>query len=82
LALHLELGAPQAGLDLPILARQREAVGAKRFEELLGKHLDAESTTAVLGMLAQAAEEPAPVSPPQKSRSWLGRLFGRRPAAG
>ena len=51
LALRLEIGSPEARTDLHWLTRQREALGAERFEQILREHLDEESAAAVLKML-------------------------------
>jgi tetratricopeptide (TPR) repeat protein len=51
LALRLEIGSPEVRRDLHWLTRQREALGAEWFEQVLKEHLDEESAAAVLKML-------------------------------
>jgi tetratricopeptide (TPR) repeat protein len=53
LDIHLEIGSPEARIDLHWLGRQRELLGASRFAGLLAQHLDEESAAAVLSMLDQ-----------------------------
>jgi tetratricopeptide (TPR) repeat protein len=50
LALQLEIGLP-ARINLHWLTRQREALGAERFGQILREHLDEENAAAVLKML-------------------------------
>ena len=57
LALRLELRVRQVVIDLHWLGRQREALGAEQFNEILREHLDEESTTNLLRMLDERAEQ-------------------------
>jgi tetratricopeptide (TPR) repeat protein len=51
LGLHLELGAPEARIDLFWLSRERQALGATAFSEILSRHLDPESVADCLAMI-------------------------------
>ncbi len=64
LALRLEIGAPEARIDLHWLGRQRQLLGASRFAELLARHLDEESAANVLSMLDRqsSSADPSPES--------------------
>lgn len=51
LGLDLEMRVPQIGIDLHWLGRQREALGAEQFQEVLREHLDEAAAANVLSML-------------------------------
>jgi tetratricopeptide (TPR) repeat protein len=59
LALRLEIGSPEVRVDLYWLTRQREVLGAERFEQILREHLDEGSAANVLKALDDFAASQA-----------------------
>jgi tetratricopeptide (TPR) repeat protein len=51
LGIRLEIGSPQASIDLHWLGQQRRTLGSQSFEQILREQLDEESTNAVLDLL-------------------------------
>lgn len=63
LAIRLEMGSPEARIDLHWLRRQREALGEDRFAELVTEHVGEDGAARVLDMVdefeaaSEASEE-------------------------
>jgi tetratricopeptide (TPR) repeat protein len=55
LALHLEIGSPNAGFNVQLLTRQRELLGEERFLSILREQLDEDEVKVVLDLLEKFA---------------------------
>ena len=67
LTLRLEIGSPEARIDLYWLSRQRSMLGADAFRALAATHVDAESLTNLLAILDRfdaEQQEDKPALPP------------------
>jgi hypothetical protein len=53
----LELGSPNARIDLRWLTRQRELLGEEHFLSILHEHLDEDEVKAVLDLLEKFASQ-------------------------
>jgi tetratricopeptide (TPR) repeat protein len=54
---HLEVGAPQASINLHWLARQRALLGEERFRTLVSGRIGEQDTAALLQMLDEQGSE-------------------------
>lgn len=57
LALFMEMRTPKTTLNLHWLARQREALGAERFGEIVREHVDEASAATVVRMLDEREQQ-------------------------
>jgi tetratricopeptide (TPR) repeat protein len=60
LTIHLEIGAPDARLDLDWLGRQREILGDGAFRTIVADHLSGDDVERLLGVLDAAADDGSP----------------------
>lgn len=54
-SIRLEIGVPQARINLHWLGRQRDLIGGARFRALVAEHAGQEAVEAVVGMIEEAA---------------------------
>jgi hypothetical protein len=57
LVFHLQVGAPEASVDLSWLARQQEQLGETQFRSVVYRHLGEQDTENLLQLLKETGTE-------------------------
>jgi hypothetical protein len=63
LGIRLQIGSPQARIDLDWLVRQRELLGSQSFQRLVREQLDQGSAATVLDLLDRWTARGGPAGP-------------------